>query len=85
MQNPNEYTPEDFFAENEASAALMEATCDLLKKLQREGLDNCVEFDKGVTALRRWYKQKKVSVGKLERVINQLDESTDSTTGLESQ
>lgn len=75
MQNPIEYTPTDFFADSEAADALMEATCDLLRKLHREGLADCLEFDKGVTALRHWYQRKKDSVEKLERILNQLNDA----------
>jgi hypothetical protein len=77
MQNPYEYTPTDFFADSEAADALMDATCDLLKKLHREGLDNCIEFDKGVTALRHWYQRKKDSLAKLERIISQVNNAGD--------
>ena len=69
----NEYTPADFFADSEAADALMDATCGLLRKLHREGLDDCIEFDKGVTALRHWYQRKKDSVEKLERILNQAN------------
>jgi hypothetical protein len=77
MPNHYEYTPTDFFADSEAADALMDATCDLLRKLHREGLDDCLEFDKGVTALRYWYQRKKDSVEKLERIINQLNNTAD--------
>ncbi|MCL4304177.1 MAG: hypothetical protein KJ077_51315 [Anaerolineae bacterium] len=81
MQNHSEYTPTDFFADSEAADALMDATCDLLKKLHREGLDDCFEFDKGVTALRHWYQRKKDSVEKLERIIRQLNNTADDPDG----
>lgn len=81
MQNHSEYTPTYFFADSEAADALMDATCDLLRKLHREGLDNCLEFDKGVTALRHWYQRKKDSVEKLERIITQLNNPADDPNG----
>lgn len=48
------YTLQDWEDDHDAARALGLAMVALMKKLEREGLQNCREYDQADTALRHW-------------------------------
>lgn len=58
--------------EKEAVKSLYRSIETLLIKLEKEGLDNCTEYDRGMTALRQYLETKKRQRKTLKNRIKEL-------------
>lgn len=73
MQEYHKISFEDWKDQQECTQQLAGAIFALLHKLELQGLKNCSEFDKGLTAIERWKEQNLRAVERLNDEIAQLE------------